>query len=193
MANFDLFELIREGKARWLRGDISSVKEDGILFNHRSKGGSGHESVVPGHIIILATGFKRRPSPFLPSDSFEKDYTPPGWYLQVFGPKHLSICANNSTYVNAIGTVRNIHIEIYTRFLLMFLTDPLTQPTEGRMKTWIDFTRWMKQGAPPGAFDFFTYTELLYWSYSLSWSTSFAGSGRSLSCSASGKHCNQRL
>lgn len=31
------------------------------------------------------------------------------------------------------------------------------------MKTWIDFTRWMKQGAPPGAFDFFTYTELLYW------------------------------
>lgn len=45
----------------------------------------------------------------------------------------------------------------------MFLTDPLSQPTEERMKTWIDFTRWMKQGALPGDFDFFTYTELLYW------------------------------
>ncbi|OGE53590.1 hypothetical protein PENARI_c007G07749 [Penicillium arizonense] len=167
MANSDLFNLIREGKARWLRGDIVSVKEDGILFNHRSKevpkGGSGRERVVPGDIIIMATGFKRPSLSFLPNDAFEENYSPPDWYLQVFPPKHLSICANNSTYVNAIGTVGNIHIGVYTRFLLMFLTDPLTQPTEGRMKTWIDFTRWMKQGAPPGAFDFFTYTELLYW------------------------------
>jgi cation diffusion facilitator CzcD-associated flavoprotein CzcO len=167
MANSDLFNLIREGKARWLRGDIDSVKENGILFNHRSrdtpKGGPGYEKLVEGDIIIMATGFKRPTLSFLPEDSFEDHYSPPDWYLQVFPPKHLSICANNSTYVNAIGTVGNIHIGIYTRFLLMFLTDPLTKPTEGRMKTWIDFTRWMKQGAPPRAFDFFTYTELMYW------------------------------
>lgn len=31
------------------------------------------------------------------------------------------------------------------------------------MKTWIDFTRWVKQRAPTGAFDFFTYSELVYW------------------------------
>ncbi|KGO69358.1 Pyridine nucleotide-disulfide oxidoreductase, class-II [Penicillium italicum] len=145
MANSDLFNLIREGKAQV------------------PKGGSGREKVLPGDIIIMATGFKRPSLSFLPNDAFEQDYSPPDWYLQVFPPKHLSICANNSTYVNAIGTVGNAHIGIYTRFLLMFLTDPLTQPTEGRMKTWINFTRWMKQGAPPGAFDFFTYTELLYW------------------------------
>ncbi|CAI7635557.1 unnamed protein product [Penicillium pancosmium] len=167
MANSDLFNLIREGKARWLRGDIDSVKETGILFNHRSgdtpKGGPGQEKLVEGDIIIMATGFKRPTLSFLPQDSFEDNYSPPDWYLQVFPPKHLSICANNSTYVNAIGTVGNIHIGIYTRFLLMFLTDPLTKPTEERMKTWIDFTRWMKQGAPPRAFDFFTYTELIYW------------------------------
>lgn len=167
MANSDLFNLIREGKARWLRGDIDSVKKSGILFNHRSgdtpKGGPGYEKLVEGDIIIMATGFKRPTLSFLPQDSFEDNYSPPDWYLQVFPPKHLSICANNSTYVNAIGTVGNIHIGIYTRFLLMFLTDPLTNPTEERMKTWIDFTRWMKQGAPPRAFDFFTYTELIYW------------------------------
>jgi hypothetical protein len=31
------------------------------------------------------------------------------------------------------------------------------------MKTWIDFTRWIKQRAPTGALDFFTYAELIYW------------------------------
>ncbi|KAL4891134.1 hypothetical protein BDV59DRAFT_203852 [Aspergillus ambiguus] len=167
MANSELFDQIRKGDARWLRGDIVSVQEDGILFNHRSKGvpkgGPGHESVVPGDVIIMATGFKRPSLSFLPDEVFQEPYGPPSWYLQVFPPKYTSICANNSTYVNAIGTVGNMHIGIYTRFLLMFLTDPLTRPTEGRMKTWIDFTRFMKRWSPTGAFDFFTYAELIYW------------------------------
>ncbi|PYI11774.1 flavin-binding monooxygenase-like protein [Aspergillus sclerotiicarbonarius CBS 121057] len=167
MANSELFEQIRDGKARWLRGDIVSLTEDGVRFNFRGrgvpKGGPGHESTVPGEVIIMATGFKRPPLSFLPDDAFEEPYSPPSWYLQVFPPKYPSICANNSTYVNAIGTVGNMHIGIYTRFLLMFLTDPLSRPTEGRMKTWIDFTRFMKRLSPTGAFDFFTYTELLYW------------------------------
>lgn len=167
MCNSELFDLIREGKARWLRGDIVSVEDNGILFNHRSpgvpKGGPGHESVVDGDIIIMATGFKRPSLSFLPHEVFESPYGPPNWYLQVFPPKYTSICANNCTYVDAIGTVGNMHIGIYTRFLLMFLTDPLSQPTEGRMKTWIDFTRFMKRFSPTGAFDFFTYSELIYW------------------------------
>lgn len=45
----------------------------------------------------------------------------------------------------------------------MFLVDPLTTPQSGLMKFWIDFTRWVKKTAPGGAFDFFTYAELLYW------------------------------
>lgn len=167
MANSELFDQIREGQARWLRGDIVSVEENGILFNHRSsgvpKGGPGHESVVTGDLIIMATGFKRPSLSFLPHEVFEEPYGPPSWYLQVFPPKYVSICANNSTYVDAIGTVGNMHIGIYTRFLLMFLSDPLTQPTEGRMKTWIDWTRLMKRLAPTKAFDFFTYSELIYW------------------------------
>lgn len=167
MANSDLFNQIRQGKARWLRGDIVSVVEDGIVFNHRSKGvpkgGPGREGVVSGDMIIMATGFKRPSLSFLPEDAFEEPYGPPDWYLQVFPPKYTSLCANNSTYVDAIGTVGNLHIGIYTRFLLMFLVDPLTQPTEGRMKTWVDFTRFMKRLSPTRAFDFFTYAELLYW------------------------------
>ena len=31
------------------------------------------------------------------------------------------------------------------------------------MKTWIDMTKFIKRHAPTGAFDFFTYSELLYW------------------------------
>ncbi|KAL2104750.1 hypothetical protein VUR80DRAFT_9717 [Thermomyces stellatus] len=167
MANSELFDLIRNGRARWLRGDILQVQEDGIVFNHRSqgipKGGPGRETLVKGDVIIMATGFKRPSLSFLPEEVFEEPYGPPSWYLQVFPPKYTSICANNSTYVDAIGTVGNMHIGIYTRFLLMFLVDPLSQPTEGRMKTWIDWTRLMKRFSPTGAFDFFTYSELIYW------------------------------
>ncbi|KAJ5779877.1 hypothetical protein N7457_007597 [Penicillium paradoxum] len=167
MANDELFNQIRQGKAHWLRGDIVSVEEKGVVFNHRSKGvpkgGPGRERLVEGDIIVMATGFKRPSLSFLPDECFDEPYGPPSWYLQVFPPKYPDICANNSTYVDAIGTVGNMHIGIYTRFLLMFLTDPLTRPTEAWMKTWIDFTRFMKRLAPTGAFDFFTYAELIYW------------------------------
>lgn len=68
-----------------------------------------------------------------------------------------------STYVNAIGTVGNWHIGIYTRILLMFLVDPLTRPRPFMMRAWIDFTRLLKKTSPTAAFDFFTYLELLWW------------------------------
>ena len=167
MVNSDLFDLIREGKANWLRGDIVSVGEKGINFNHRSrgvpKGGPGRQKLIEGDIIIMATGFTRPSLSFLPDEVFEPPYDPPNWYLQVFPPQYPSICANNATYVNAIGTVGNYHIGIYTRLLLMFLIDPLSRPREFWMKRWIDMTRVLKRFAPTGAFDFFTYAELMYW------------------------------
>jgi len=167
MVNNDVLEQVRSGKAQWLRGDIVKFTETGILFNHRSQGvpkdGPGREQVVEGDMCILATGYTRPSLGFLPDDCFEEKYEPPNWYLQVFPPKHMDVCANNCTYVNAIGTVGNYHIGIYTRFLLMFLVDPLARPNERLMKTWIDFTRWIKMRAPTGAFEFFTYAELLYW------------------------------
>jgi len=83
--------------------------------------------------------------------------------MQVFPPKHVDICANNCTYVNAIGTVGNYHIGIYTRFLLKYLVDPLARPREPFIKFWIGMVRWVKARAPGGAFDFFTYGELLWW------------------------------
>ncbi|KAJ5623624.1 hypothetical protein N7490_012229 [Penicillium lividum] len=170
MANSELFEQIRAGKAHWLRGDIVSTEENGVVFNYRAKGvpkgGPGKERLVEGDIIVMATGFKRPSLNFLPDAILEDEqFGPPNWYLQVFPPEpqYLSIVATNSTYVNAIGTVGNMHIGIYTRFFLMFMFDPLTRPTEQQMKTWIDFTRFMKQFAPTNAFDFFTYAELIYW------------------------------
>ncbi|OJD18183.1 hypothetical protein AJ78_01796 [Emergomyces pasteurianus Ep9510] len=167
MVNSELFDQIRAGKARWLRGDIISVEKTGVMFNHRSqgvpKGGPGHEIFVKADIIVMATGYSRPSLSFLPDEVFQPPYDPPNWYLQVFPPQYPSICANNSTYVNAIGTVGNYHIGIYTRLLLMFLVDPLSRPTELWMKRWIDMTRLLKRFAPTGAFDFFTYSELLYW------------------------------
>lgn len=111
----------------------------------------------------MATGYKRPSLSFLPDEVFEEPYGPPRWYLQVFPPQHPSICANNCTYVNAIGTVGNYHIGIYTRLLLMFLVDPLTTPKTWWMERWIDMTSTLKSLAPTRAFDFFTYSELIYW------------------------------
>lgn len=167
MVNSDIFDRIRKGKAHWLRGDIVSVAKDGINFNHRAqgvpKGGPGREKLVEGDIIIMATGFTRPSLNFLPDAVFEPPYEPPNWYLQVFPPDYPTICCNNSTYVNAIGTVGNYHIGIYTRLLLMFLVDPLTTPKPYWTKVWIRMTTFLKRLAPTAAFDFFTYAELIYW------------------------------
>ncbi|RDW91879.1 FAD protein [Coleophoma crateriformis] len=167
MVNSDVMDKIREGKAEWLRGDIRGFTEDGVIFNKRAKGvkagGPGEEVVIKGDMIVMATGFDRPSLDFLPEDSFTKPYEPPNWYLQTFPPQHPSVCCNNCTYVNAIGSVGNWHIGIYTRILLMFLSDPLTRPRTFWMERWIDMTRVLKHFAPTGAFDFFTYLELIWW------------------------------
>jgi hypothetical protein len=167
MVNDDVLDKIRDGSASWLRGDIKRVEKDGILYNLRGtgvpKGGPGKEVLVEGEVIVMATGFSRPSLDFLPSEVFEEPYEPPNWYLQTFPPQHMSVCANNCTYLNAIGSVGNYHIGIYTRILLMFLVDPLTRPQERLMKVWIDMTRFLKKRAPTKAFDFFTYGELIWW------------------------------
>lgn len=54
MVNSEIFHQIRAGKAQWLRGDIESVHEDGIWFNHRAKGtpkgGIGRQDLVDGDV-----------------------------------------------------------------------------------------------------------------------------------------------
>jgi hypothetical protein len=167
MVNSDVMDKIRSGQAEWLRGDVKCFTENGILFNVRGKGvpagGPGYEREIKADIVIMATGFARPTLNFLPEDSFGQPYDPPNWYLQTFPPSHVSVCANNCTYVNAIGSVGNWHIGIYTRILLMFLSDPLTRPSIFWMERWIDMTRVLKKFAPTGAFDFFTYLELVWW------------------------------
>ena len=167
MVNSDVFHQIRSGKAHWYRGDIVRYTENGILFNHRAKGvpkgGPGREEEIKGDMVIMATGYTRPSLSFLPKEVFASPYQPPNWYLQTFPPQHYDICANNCTYTNAIGTVGNYHIGIYTRLLLVFLVDPLARPQEYWAKKWIDMTRFLKSRSPIGAFDFFTYSELIYW------------------------------
>ncbi|MCJ1290116.1 hypothetical protein MMC34_001652 [Xylographa carneopallida] len=167
MVNSDVFRQIRDGKASWLRGDIIRMTENGVLFNHRNegvpKGGPGREEEIKGDMVIMATGYHRPSFSLLPNDVFQDLYQPPAWYLQVFPPAHVSISAINCTYTNAIGTVGSWHIGIYTRLLLVFLIDPLARPQEYWMKKWIDMTSFLKRRSPIGAFDFFAYSELIYW------------------------------
>ncbi|KAG4429227.1 hypothetical protein IFR05_015288 [Cadophora sp. M221] len=167
MVNSDVMDKIRSGAAEWLRGDILGFTEKGIKFNHRGKGvpanGPGRGKIIDADIVVMATGFDRPSLNFLPEDSFGEPYNPPNWYLQTFPPSHVSVSAINCTYINAIGSVGNWHIGIYTRVLLMFLSDPLTRPRSFWMERWIDMTTVLKKFAPTGAFDFFTYLELIWW------------------------------
>ena len=77
MVNSDVLDLVRSGKASWLRGDILeySASGDGILFNHRSQGvpksGPGAEKLIEADIVIMATGYKRPTLKFLSQSCFE--------------------------------------------------------------------------------------------------------------------------
>ncbi|KAI0478436.1 monooxygenase [Xylariaceae sp. FL0804] len=167
MVNSDVMDKLRAGTAEWVRCDIEAFRPGGVLVNKRDKGvpkgGPGRHVQIDGDMVVLATGYKRPSLDFLPDDSFDEPYGPPNWYLQTFPPQHASVSAINCTYVAAIGTVGNWHIGIYTRILLMFLVDPLTRPSPFWMERWIDMTKLLKSCAPAGAFDFFTYLELVWW------------------------------
>ncbi|KAK3312367.1 hypothetical protein B0H66DRAFT_397458 [Apodospora peruviana] len=168
MVNSDVMDKLRSGKAEWVRCDIEQFVENGVKVNRREKGvapgGQGHEEIIEGDIVVMATGYKRPDlHSFLPNECYEEPYSPPNWYLQTFPPDHPSISCINCTYMSAIGTVGNWHIGIYTRILLMFLVDPLTRPRPFWMRRWIDMTRLVKFTSPVGPFEFFTYLELVWW------------------------------
>lgn len=167
MVSSDVMDKLRSKRAEWIRCDIERFTETGVRINRRAKGvgpgGPGQPDVIEGDVVVMATGFNRPELSFLPRTCYEKPYGPPNWYLQTFPPNHPSISCINCTYVNAIGTVGNWHIGIYTRILLMFLIDPLTRPSPFWMKRWIDMTRLLKAASPVGPFDFFTYLELVWW------------------------------
>ncbi|KAK4134668.1 FAD/NAD(P)-binding domain-containing protein [Trichocladium antarcticum] len=167
VVNSDIMAKLRSGEAEWIRCDIEGFTDTGVRVNRRAKGvapgGPGRPDVIEGDVVVMATGFARPELSFLPPSCFQAPYEPPNWYLQTFPPNHPSISCINCTYVNAIGTVGNWHIGIYTRILLMFLTDPLTRPSPFWMERWIDMTRLLKAASPVGPFEFFTYLELLWW------------------------------
>ncbi|KAI5926176.1 monooxygenase [Camillea tinctor] len=167
MVNSDVMDKLRSHQAEWVRCDIKHFNADSVVVNERKKGvpqgGPGQRRDIKGDMIVLATGYQRPSLNFLPGDSLEGPYGQPNWYLQTFPPQHPSISAINCTYRAGIGTVGNWHIGIYTRILLMFLVDPLTRPSTFWMERWIDMTKILKATAPTGAFDFFTYLELLWW------------------------------
>jgi hypothetical protein len=143
MLNDQVLDLVRSGKASWLRGDILDYDKSGkgIKFNKRARNSLGSEKLIEADIIIMATRYKRPSLEFLPDEVFNEPYELPDGYLQVFPSDYPSICANNCTHVNAIGTVGNYHIGIYTRFLLMYLVDPLARPRPWWMKRWIDINQ----------------------------------------------------
>ena len=89
MVNDNVLELVRSGKASWLRGDVLGYDRTskGIRFNRRPQGSSkndpGSETLIEADMVIMATGYERPSLEFLPDEVFRPPYAPPNWYLQV--------------------------------------------------------------------------------------------------------------
>lgn len=60
MVNDEVLDLMRSGKAKWLRGDILGFEENGVRFKKRAqgvpKGGPGRDMLVEADVCIMATG-----------------------------------------------------------------------------------------------------------------------------------------
>jgi len=52
---------------------------------------------------------------------------------------------------------------MYARILAIFLMDEQCRPLPRDMRLWVDLIRFIKESAPAGGLDFFTYTELVLW------------------------------
>ncbi|KAL4402288.1 N,N-dimethylaniline monooxygenase [Malassezia pachydermatis] len=167
IVNNSFLQHVRNGRADYQRGDTICVKEDGIEWNARKrgqkKGEKGEKQFSKADIIILAAGFKRPSFDFLPDDLFPEDYTRPNMYLQVFPVNDWSVLCTNSTFHNAVGTVGHIHIGIYARILSLFLLEKKVRPHPHHMRLWVDAIRFIKENAPGGQLEFFTYMELCVW------------------------------
>lgn len=157
----------RQGRASWSRADIESFAPNGLHVSHRRsgdlKGTHGEQRVEEGEVIILATGYTRPSLSFLPKSPCKSKYQPPNWFLQTFPTTDPTVCATNCTWKDGIGSVGGCHIGIYTRFLLVFLMDPKTAPSETIMKYWVDLVHILKKPSPGGALAFVTSAELFFW------------------------------
>lgn len=165
IVNSRIFELMRQGRASWVRGDIRGFGNDGIHFTRRKasnrKGDTiGVDTTEHGDICILATGYRRPSLNFLPQTKSSSKYQPPNWYLQTFPTENATICATNCTWQEGIGSVGGVHIGIYTRFLLAFVLDPNARPSERMMKAWVDMVYLLKKPYEGGALSFVSSMEL---------------------------------
>ncbi|KAL8728747.1 MAG: hypothetical protein Q9181_005232 [Wetmoreana brouardii] len=134
MVNSDIFHQIRDHKAEWLRGDIVAFTDNGIRFRRRA---TGVPKGGPGQEIEVKGDMVIMATGYQrPSLSFLPDEV----FKEPYQPP-------KSFRLNGSLTAR----------------PRIARPQEYWMKRWIDMTSYLKARAPTGAFDFFTYSELIYW------------------------------
>ncbi|EME43493.1 hypothetical protein DOTSEDRAFT_132257 [Dothistroma septosporum NZE10] len=167
VVNSRVFSLMRQGRARWLRGDVLHFTPEGIQFSKRvggaREGALGTVVIEQGEVCILATGYRRPGMTFLPKSESSRKYQAPNWFLQCFPTDNPTICATNCTWKDGIGSVGGCHIGIYTRFLLVFLLDARTAPSKAMMKGWVDLVHIVKKPCSGGALAFVTSAEVFLW------------------------------
>lgn len=157
--NSRFLNLIRQGKTIYHKGVVDRIVHDGVYYQPRKgEPDYGVPSFIRADAIIYATGFKKPGFDFLPSGLLDKPFAPPSLYMTFICARDCSLVLTNATYKDAIGSVSNYHIGLFSRVALLFNDRPDLAPTPEEMQHWVRFYQKRKEGLR-----FLTYGELLSW------------------------------
>ncbi|TLD19846.1 hypothetical protein PspLS_09458 [Pyricularia sp. CBS 133598] len=152
----------------WLQAWSVRFSASGVLVDESGPcldgGPSGsHTVAVPADVVIMASGYDRPKTNFLPAEYREWPYELGYWFGQVFAPWDMSICALNFTYRHGLGHSGAWHTGFFLRILLMFISLPDARPSKSMLTCWQLRSRVLRSLLPTQFKDYVGYLEIFSW------------------------------
>ncbi|TLD17710.1 uncharacterized protein PgNI_02441 [Pyricularia grisea] len=152
----------------WLQARSVRFSASGLLVDESGPcldGGpaGSHTVAVPADVVIMASGYDRPKTYFLPAEYREWPYEMGYWFGQVFAPWDMSVCALNCTYRHGLGSWGAWHTGFLMRILLMFISLPDARPSESKLACLQLRSRILRSWLPAGFTDYVGYLEILSW------------------------------
>lgn len=152
----------------WLQARGVHFSASGLLVDESGPcldGGpaGSHTVAVPADLVIMASGYDRPKTHFLPAEYREWPYEMGYWFGQVFAPWDMSICALNCTYRHGLGPSGSWHTGFFMRILLMFISLPDVRPSKSALSCWQLRSQVLRSLLPAELTDYVGYLEVFSW------------------------------
>ncbi|KAH9428161.1 hypothetical protein MCOR02_011649 [Pyricularia oryzae] len=152
----------------WLQARGVHFSASGLLVDESGPcldGGpaGSHTVAVPADLVIMASGYDRPKTHFLPAEYREWPYEMGYWFGQVFAPWDMSICALNCTYRHGLGPSGSWHTGFFMRILLMFISLPDARPSKSALSCWQLRSQVLRSLLPAELTDYVGYLEVFSW------------------------------